>query len=1064
MFSMLDPFCKHLIDTRTVFATWLCVGMMFASAAVAGAEEAASLELQLKGADVSRLAVEARRRGDPHRGAIVFHTSTAGCVNCHQAGENTSPLGPDLATLASNPETPVTDQYLIESLLYPSKSIRKGFETVRLLTDSGEVFSGMLVRETDDAIVLRDATSLEKEITVKKNEIDVRSAATQSMMPDGLIATFGSQRDFYDLASYVFAVVEGGRERAAALRPTPDQLIVLDDTGDLDHAGILKKIARDKKSLASGEATYNGLCASCHGVDGNTPSLATARAFGTQKLKFGADPYRMFMTLSVGNGMMAATTYLSPRERYDVVNYIRQRFMKGHNPEYKEVTAAYLAGLPKGTKNGDFEPDGPRDYGPALASQLGTDVNSALTIKLGSMTASYDLHTLDQAGLWRGGFLDLNQTQHYRGRGEGYPKPDGRSLPGLAGWRWGHEGTLDYPKDNLPPRGPLPSKWLDYRGHHIHGDQVVLSYRIDRRDVLELPEQIGDSNAIRRHLKIGAGRDLVVATGVGQNTMSEVFGDIQGVTLSMDDQDRWVMRIPADDKPRLLNVVTVTGDDPTAREILSTVQSAGVDPSERIHGGPANWEPSLSTVGYLGLEPTPYVLDTISIPDSTPWNNWLRTTAIDFFDDGRMAVTTHGGDVWIVSGIDDDLLDVKWKRFAGGLFEPFGVKVVDETIYVTSRDRLTRLHDQNNDGEADFYESFFTDPDVSTFFHSFNFDLHTDSEGNFYYAKCGQYTSYALPGSVMKVSPDGKEYSIFCTGFRTPNGMGMLPQDQITVSDNQGNWMPASKISLVREGGFYGYVQNKTGGKNWAPDGGRIDPKKVIPPTSFDQPIVWMPQDVDNSSGGQIWVDDPRFGPLSGHLLHTSFGKGWLFYLMTQEVGKTAQAAIVKLPFNFSTGIMRGRVNPIDGQVYVTGLNGWNENGRSGLRENGIERIRYTGKPLRMLLDCRVVEDGLELFFNFPLDASTATDASLFTAEQWNYHWTEKYGSEFYNPETDQVGKQRIVIKAVALSDENRSIKLTIPKIRPVNQMHLQMSLTDQSGEPFSQDVYWTINEVPHQH
>ena len=105
--------------------------------------------------------------------------------------------------------------------------------------------------------------------------------------------------------------------------------------------------------------------------------------------------------------------------------------------------------------------------------------------------------------------------------------------------------------------------------------------------------------------------------------------------------------------------------------------------------------------------------------------------------------------------------------------------------------------------------------------------------------------------------------------------------------------MPASKISLCEPGGFYGYVQTharKDG--RWAPDGGRIDHTKVVPPKTFDQPVIWMPQDFDNSSGGQLWVDDPRWGPLSGKLLHTSFGKGWLYYLMLQEVESVAQAAV----------------------------------------------------------------------------------------------------------------------------------------------------------------------------
>ena len=110
-----------------------------------------------------------------------------------------------------------------------------------------------------------------------------------------------------------------------------------------------------------------------------------------------------------------------------------------------------------------------------------------------------------------------------------------------------------------------------------------------------------------------------------------------------------------------------------------------------------------------------------------------------------------------------------------------------------------------------------------------------------------------------------------------------------------------------------------------------------------------MPQEFDNSSGGQHWVEDKRFGPLHDHLLHTSFGKGWMSYLITQEIEDVLQGAIVRLPLNFRTGVMRARTNPRDGQVYTTGLQGWNGGGRIGLEDNGIQRLRYTGKAALML-------------------------------------------------------------------------------------------------------------------
>src|SRR5436190_724596 len=50
---------------------------------------------------------------------------------------------------------------------------------------------------------------------------------------------------------------------------------------------------------------------------------------------------------------------------------------------------------------------------------------------------------------------------------------------------------------------------------------------------------------------------------------------------------------------------------------------------------------------------------------------------------------------------------------------------------------MTRLHDLNNDGEADYYEAFNYDVHTTTGFHEFPFDLQTDPQRNFYFAKAG---------------------------------------------------------------------------------------------------------------------------------------------------------------------------------------------------------------------------------------------------------------------------------------------------------------------------------------
>src|SRR5438445_11212813 len=108
---------------------------------------------------------------------------------------------------------------------------------------------------------------------------------------------------------------------------------------------------------------------------------------------------------------------------------------------------------------------------------------------------------------------------------------------------------------------------------------------------------------------------------------------------------------------------------------------------------------------------------------------------------------------------------MSWQRIDSGLLQPLGLKIVEnekgqEEVYVGCRDQIVRLHDFNEDGEADFYECFNGDHQVSEHFHEFAMGLETDREGNFIYAKAGRHALDGIVpqhGTVIKVSRDGKK-------------------------------------------------------------------------------------------------------------------------------------------------------------------------------------------------------------------------------------------------------------------------------------------------------------------
>ena len=329
-------------------------------------------------------------------------------------------------------------------------------------------------------------------------------------------------------------------------------------------------------------------------------------------MKFGTDPYSMFRTLTDGSGLMGPQTWMTPRERYDVIHYIREQFMKPLHPDFKPLSPGYLAELPKAEAAAPEADDKKqRDFGPALASQLGRDIPSVLSVQLGGEhTISYNLHSMDLASVWRGGFLDLKQTQHFRERGEGVALPGGELIPGLQMWRWAHAKKLDYSTGKLLPRVPVPAKWMEYRGHYLHDDSVVLSYTINGTEILESPAKAGGFGAIVHNLQVGAVKkplqlavaqlpagdnkngflnpdattvqldgstssaaDRIVVLGtrkegnLGHFAAAAIHGQANGLTWSIDDKNRAVLTIPAGNETRQFQVVRHSGN--SATELLS---------------------------------------------------------------------------------------------------------------------------------------------------------------------------------------------------------------------------------------------------------------------------------------------------------------------------------------------------------------------------------------------------------------------------------------------------------------------------------------------------------------
>ncbi len=995
-----------------------------------------SLESQLLLEKPETLVEAACKNGDVARGALIFFRPELGCAKCHDAVDHPTPLGPDLTRIRA----PFEPNAVIEAILAPSKQILKGYEPVTVATKDGKVTSGLFAGEDDSALLIRDAAKDGETIRVLKKNLDERKNGGLSVMPAGLVNLLSTRQDFLDLAAYVLEIRGKGPARALALRPPASRLMpapLPECEKNLDHSGFIAGMG--KESFKRGEAIYNRVCTNCHGTKDNPGSLPTSLRFASGTFKNGGDPFKMYQTLTRGFGMMTAQPWMVPEQKYDVIHYIREAYLKPFNrSQFTVADRSYLNGLPKGSERGPrpslIETWSAMDYGPSFMGTIEVGEGHSniaykgIAVRLdpgpggvsrGSRFVVYEHDTLRLAGAWSGaGFIDWKGI-NFNGEHGIHPHAVGKitfeAPPGPA-WANPETGKFDDPRirgrDGLP-YGPLPRTRAHYRGTYHHGNRVILSYEVGGTSILESPGLEGSH--VSRTLEIGKGtRDLALRLGSGAVSI----GGLPVSRIVVEDGFQ-VLRIPASQSPRLLKIVMAKGDGGTAVESLSPL----------TRGGPPRRPEILKTRAIIGKDDGPFAVDIVTHPNSNPWLAQMRFTGLDFFESGkRLATCTWDGDVWLVDGIDDLAGELSWRRIASGLFQPLGLKIVDGQIHVLCRDQIAILRDLNGDGETDFYENFNSDHQVTEHFHEFAMDLQTDAEGNFYYAKAARHGLKAVVpqhGTLLKVSKDGNKTEILATGFRAPNGVCVNADGTFFMTDQEGFWHPKNRINLVKKGGFYGNM--------W----GYHD---VTDPSdsAMQQPLCWITNAFDRSPGEILRVTSDAWGPLKGSYLNLSYGMGKVFVVPFETVNGQVQGGMSELPgANFPTGVMRGRFHPTNGQLYLCGMYAWAGNKE---QPGGFYRLRATGKPMHVPVGLHASKSGMTLKFSDPLDRLAATAASNYAVQTWSLKRTVNYGSKHYDEQT-------LNVKSAALSEDGRSVSLEIEGMRPTWCMEIAYTVKGSKGE-----------------
>lgn len=125
------------------------------------------------------LAAVLKAKGDPTAGAALF--TRQNCVNCHTINKADPVKGPYLGDIANR----YPRAELVEAILKPNAKIAQGFETQVFQKTDGVIETGFVTRESGEEVELRNANGAV--LVIKKEDIEARKKAEQSVMPEGLV-------------------------------------------------------------------------------------------------------------------------------------------------------------------------------------------------------------------------------------------------------------------------------------------------------------------------------------------------------------------------------------------------------------------------------------------------------------------------------------------------------------------------------------------------------------------------------------------------------------------------------------------------------------------------------------------------------------------------------------------------------------------------------------------------------------------------------------------------------------------------------------------------------------
>lgn len=483
----------------------------------------------------------------------------------------------------------------------------------------------------------------------------------------------------------------------------------------------------------------------------------------------------------------------------------------------------------------------------------------------------------------------------------------------------------------------------------------------------------------------------------------------------------------------------------------------------------------------------------ITIP--TPEGILLEVGGVATLPDGRIAVSTRRGDVWVIENATmENGSSPSFKLFATGLHEPLGLAYKDDALYAAQRGELTKLMDKNGDGKADVYETVYSWP-LSGHYHEYSFGPKIAPDGSFFVTGNVAFgdqewwrgeSRRPWRGWTMKIHPDGT-MEPWATGMRSPCGLGMI-DGELFYDDNQGDWMGSGGIWHVTKGSFTGHpaglrwtnlpnspvkltteqLYAKVDPRRVQKNGQYVKPENVVnedPDFLYENlgnfpelrlPAVWLPHGILGISNAEIIRDDTegKFGPFAGQIFVGDQGQSKIMRVVLEKVKGQFQGVAFDFRSGFQSGVLRMNWGH-DGSLYAGETNrGW---GSAGTTTSGLQRLLWAGKVPFEMKTVRAMPDGFEIEFTMAVDKRVAEDLASYNGRSFIYKYHPVYGSPTVNEE-------KLNIKGVKVSDDGLKVRVVVDNVRRyhVHEINLPGIRSKDGNLPvLHHTAYYTMNNVP---